>query len=185
MKLFKKKGLKGKEIVMRFLDEASPQLTANTVRVWSFGKVRIKKNTQKMKSNTIGFYAIKGYSVLDSLSDSKADSIAKFMEKIKSANQEYKTTVVILDNFPSHKSRKVKEKALEYGIYPVFLPPYSPDLNPIEFIWKSIKRVISLKFIKNIEELKSLIEGNFITFAQSLTYAKNWMLEFEEVLSPI
>jgi hypothetical protein len=36
------------------------QLTANTVRVWSFGKVRILKNTAKMKANTIGFYAIRG-----------------------------------------------------------------------------------------------------------------------------
>ena len=28
--------------------------------------------------------------------------------------------------------------------------PYSPDLNPIEFIWKSIKRVISIVFVENV-----------------------------------
>ncbi len=28
--------------------------------------------------------------------------------------------------------------------------PYSPDLNPIEFIWKSIKKVISIVFVENV-----------------------------------
>ncbi|MFQ6063540.1 MAG: transposase [Methanosarcinales archaeon] len=35
------------------------------------------------------------------------------------------------------------KKAKELGIYLIFLPPYSPDLNPIEYIWKSIKRMLS------------------------------------------
>jgi len=32
--------------------------------------------------------------------------------------------------------------------------PYLPDLNPIEFIWKSIKRVISIVFVENVEALR-------------------------------
>ena len=35
-------------------------------------------------------------------------------------------------------------------MYLVYLPPYSPDLNPIEFIWKSIKRTISIAFVENV-----------------------------------
>lgn len=180
-----KKGLKKEDIAIGFLDETSPQTTANTVRVWSFGKVRITKNTTKMKSNTIGFYAIKGKSILDSLSSSTAGNISRFLEKIKSANQEHKAIIAVLDGFPSHKSKEVREKAEEYGIYPVFLPPYSPDLNPIEFIWKSIKRVISLEFIENIEELRCLIRDNFMVFTQNLSYAKNWTSEFRIDLPPV
>jgi hypothetical protein len=53
------------------------------VRVWSFGKVRILKNTAKMRANTIGFYALRGKSVHDFLEDSSAESIAGFVEKVR------------------------------------------------------------------------------------------------------
>jgi transposase len=181
----KRLGLKKKDIAIGFLDETSPQTTANTVRVWSFGKVKIIKNTTKMRSNTIGFYAINGHSISDSLPSSKAIDISEFLEKIRSANQGYKAIIAVLDNFPSHKSKEVREKAKRYGIYPLFLPPYSPDLNPIEFMWKSIKRAISIKFIKDVGELRDLIRDNFMVFSQSLGYARNWMLEFKKDLSPV
>jgi len=143
MRLLKEKGLKEEEIAIGFVDESSPQLTANTVRVWSFGKVEIVKNTEKMKSNTIGFYGVRGESISDFLNSSKGEDIAGLLEKIKEANKEYKAIVVVLDNFPSHKSKVVKDKAKGLGIYFVWLPPYSPNLNPIEFLWKSIKSNLS------------------------------------------
>lgn len=69
----------------------------------------------------------------------------------------------------------MKDKAKELGIHLVFLPPYSPDLNPIEYIWKSLKRVLSLLFIKSEDELKNIVRKNFQTFSKSLSYAKNWI----------
>lgn len=178
MRLLKEKGVKEEEIAIGFLDESSPQLTANTQRVWSFGKCEIEKNTNKMKSNTIGFYAIRGKDTSDFLETSKAEDITKFLEKIKVENKEYKAIVVVLDNFSSHKSKMIRDKAEKLGIYFVYLPPYSPNLNPIEFLWKSIKRVISLKLIKNINELKSTIKENFEEFAVGINYAKGWIKKF-------
>jgi len=93
-------------------------------------------------------------------------------EQPREANSKYKAIVGILDNFPSHKSEIVKKKAKELGIYLVYLPPYSPDLNPIEFIWKSIKRVISLRLIKQIDELKVVVKRSFEEFASTISYAK-------------
>jgi len=58
--LLKEKGLKAKDIAIGCIDEASTQSTANTVRVWSFGKVRSIKNTTRFKTNTIGFLCYKG-----------------------------------------------------------------------------------------------------------------------------
>lgn len=55
-------------------------------------------------------------------------------------NNKKKIIVLILDSLRAHKADKTKRKARELGIKLVFLPPYSPDLNPVEFIWKTIKR---------------------------------------------
>jgi transposase len=43
-----------------------------------------------------------------------------------------KGDVVILDNLPSHKSAKTEAMLRQNGAWFLFLPPYSPDLNPIE-----------------------------------------------------
>ncbi len=72
----------------------------------------------------------------------------------------------------------MKEIAKELGIYLVYLPPYSPDLNPIEFIWKSLKRVLSLVFVKAEDELKDIIRLNFQSFSKNLSYAKRWIGRF-------
>ena len=53
------------DFIIGFLDESSPQLNANTQRLWSFNKPSVKKNTTKMRSKTFGFYAINGESVVD------------------------------------------------------------------------------------------------------------------------
>lgn len=173
--LLEKEKIPKEKIAIGFLDEASPQTTANTVRVWSFGKPKIEKNTTKLKANTIGFYAILGNSKEASLPNSKKESIRDFLREIKNANKEYEAIVVVIDNFPSHKSSIVKDTAKELGIYLVYLPPYSPDLNPIEYIWKSIKRVVSLKFPKNEDEWKDLIKSNFKNFSKSLSFALGWI----------
>jgi transposase len=47
--------------------------------------------------------------------------------------------VVILDNLPSHKSEKAKAILKERGAWFLFLPPYSPDLNPIEMAFAKLK----------------------------------------------
>ena len=64
--------------VIGFLDETSPQLNANTQRLWSFNKPSVKKNTTKMKVNTFGFYAINGESVVNFKENSKKESVCEF-----------------------------------------------------------------------------------------------------------
>ena len=66
--------------------------------------------------------------------------------------------MIILDNFRSHHSKAVKESAESLNIKLIFLPPYSPDLNPIEFIWKSVKRSVSIATINSENDLKSRIK---------------------------
>lgn len=47
--------------------------------------------------------------------------------------------VVILDNLSSHKSDKARALLRERGAWFLFLPPYSPDLNPIEMAFAKLK----------------------------------------------
>jgi transposase len=173
--LLEKEKIPKEKVAIGFLDEASPQTTANTVRVWSFGKPKIKKNTTKLRANTIGFYAILGNSKEGFLPNSKKESIRDFLIEIKKANEKYDAIVIVIDNFSSHKSALVKDTAKTLGIHLVFLPPYSPDINPIEYIWKSVKRVLSLSFVKTEDDLKDLIQANFKTFSKSLSFALGWI----------
>lgn len=50
--------------------------------------------------------------------------------------------VVILDNLSSHKSEHARRLIESRGARLVFLPPYSPDLNPIEMVFSKIKQLL-------------------------------------------
>ena len=51
-----------------------------------------------------------------------------------------KGSVVIMDNATFHRKNKLKEIALKFNCTILFLPPYSPDLNPIEKKWANLKK---------------------------------------------
>ncbi|MHC1587724.1 MAG: transposase [Candidatus Syntropharchaeia archaeon] len=68
----------------------------------------------------------------------------------------------------SHRAKKTRRKVKKLNIIPVFLPPYSPDLNPIEQIWRIIKRVLSPLFIKTLDELKEVISSSFYGLTQRI-----------------
>jgi transposase len=165
------------EVVIGFLDECSPQTCANTVRVYSFGKATIVKDTEKYRANTIGFYAPYGVSIAEFMENSKKESVCGFLEDIRKSNPKEKI-VVILDNFPSHKANVTREKAEELGIVLTFLPPRSPDLNPIEQLWRCLKREISIAFYRSEGEFLAIIMNSYSQLSKRLSFASNWFLKF-------
>lgn len=50
--------------------------------------------------------------------------------------------VVVMDNLSSHKRARTRELIESAGAELVFLPPYSPDLNPIEMVFAKIKQLL-------------------------------------------
>lgn len=50
--------------------------------------------------------------------------------------------IVVMDNLSSHKVSGVVEAIEAVGAKVMFLPPYSPDLNPIEMMWSKIKAIL-------------------------------------------
>lgn len=64
-----------------------------------------------------------------------------------------KGDVVIMDNLSSHKSSKVDEAIQARGAWVLFLPPYSPDLNPIEMAFAKLKAHLRAKAVRTIDDL--------------------------------
>jgi transposase len=50
--------------------------------------------------------------------------------------------IVVMDNLPVHKGKRVADAIAACGCTLVFLPPYSPDLNPIEHVWSKVKALL-------------------------------------------
>jgi transposase len=61
--------------------------------------------------------------------------------------------VVILDNLSSHKSQKANDILRQRGAWFLFLPPYSPDLNPIEMAFAKLKAHLRRIGARTIEAL--------------------------------
>ena len=61
--------------------------------------------------------------------------------------------VVILDNLSSHKSQKAAHTLREIGAWFLFLPPYSPDLNPIEQAFSKLKTLIRKAAARTYDQL--------------------------------
>ena len=88
---------------------------------------------------------------------------------------------LLIDNFSSHKSNDVKNLAKELNIELCYLPPYSPQLQPIEKVWYKNKRdnmQYKIDKIKNFKEmdkdeklnkLKEIVENSFYNTVKSKT----------------
>jgi transposase len=116
-------------------------------------------------------------SVIDFKEHSKKEDVCEFLREIRNNNPK-REIVLILDNFRSHRAKDSIQCAEELKIRLVFLPPYSPDLNPIEFIWKSIKRVISRTFIIDLGYMRQIILRTFLEYASHLSFADRWIEKF-------
>ncbi|MDB6095812.1 MAG: hypothetical protein JWM09_90, partial [Francisellaceae bacterium] len=63
--------------------------------------------------------------------------------------------ILIMDNATFHKSESTKRLIEKAGCHQLFLPPYLPDLNPIEKFWANLK----VKIRKLISKYSSLAEA--------------------------
>jgi transposase len=76
--------------------------------------------------------------------------------------------LVVMDNLSSHKSQRAIRAIETVGARAVYLPPYSPDLNPIENIFSKLKQLIRAMRPRRIKEIVSAVRDALhqITFAE-------------------
>jgi len=72
---------------------------------------------------------------------------------------------VVMDNASFHKSQKTKDLIESVGCKLIFLPPYSPDLNPIEKFWANMKRWIK----QQIENFGHLFDSIVFFFKYAMS----------------
>jgi transposase len=71
-----------------------------------------------------------------------------------SKQRESELKVIVLDNGAFHKAKSLQ---IPENIILIFLPPYSPELNPAEKIWAKFKRTFSNQFFKTMVDLTDFV----------------------------
>jgi len=66
--------------------------------------------------------------------------------------------VVIMDNLSAHKVDGVRQRIEACGASLLYLPPYSPDLNPIEKAWSKLKTGLRAVEARTVEALEQAIQ---------------------------
>ena len=68
--------------------------------------------------------------------------------------------IVIMDNVNFHKHQQIREAIERAGARIVFLPPYSPDLSPIELMWSKLKHYLKKKAARTMGDFhQALLEA--------------------------
>jgi hypothetical protein len=172
-----------KSMSIGFADEVAGQLHSNNARFWAFeNHISRPVNTTRSTKSFFGFYALQGNSILCELSGGKEEDIKQALIETKNANKDYKGMILIWDNAQTHKS--LQKWGWEHQIYFILLPPYSPDLNPLERVWKSMKKWVNEEqFIKTLEELATLYHQSFNNIKNQLSFMEGWWIKYQDNLS--
>jgi len=71
--------------------------------------------------------------------------------------QLWKEAIIVMDNLPVHHAKTVETLIKFFGVNVKFLPPYSPDLSPIELCWSRIKGIMRSEAARSSETLDAAI----------------------------
>ena len=147
-----------------YIDESGMEMNICKERGWGFkGKILRAKKSGKYYERT---------NIISGLSDNK--SIAPFVFNGSCNTELFENwverflikelkpgQVVIMDNATFHKSQRTKDLIESADCSIIFLPPYCPDLNPIEKFWANMKRWIKSR-ISGFTELYDAIKAFFL-----------------------
>jgi len=99
-------------------------------------------------------------------------------KKIDNYFEDEKRILIILDNYSVHISYLVRLIAKILNIVLIFLHSYSPNLNPIEQVWRTIKLELYTKYIKNETYLINRFKEIFYKIIDRPSFTKEWKDKF-------
>lgn len=158
-----------------FMDAVHFTLEAFTCHVWCKEPLYLKTGAGRNRFNLIGCVDPFSHDIIQSHSMVyvDADQTKAFLEKVRRESGDSPVSIV-LDNARYQHCQAVKDKAAELGISLIFLPPYSPNLNIIERLWKYTRRhVLAGKYFdspaKFHDALRHFFEVDYINHKPSLS----------------
>lgn len=122
-----------------FMDAVHPTMATKV----SYGWIKrgtdklIAKTASRTRVNVIGGIELKEMQVHSTMVETvNTQTTVGFLDELKSAYPHAPKLHVILDQAGYHRSQELQDAAQARGIELHYLPPYSPNLNPIERLWK-------------------------------------------------
>ena len=148
-----------KKVLIYSFDEAAFQFVGNYIKVISLTKPQMKMDTNRYNCKAAGFYSLtpEGKDYITFMENSKKETIMDILKDLRKRNPD-EIIFLLIDNFSSHRANLVKELSKELNIELCFLPPYSPQLQPVEKIWYKIKRDNMEYKIDNIKDFEEMDE---------------------------
>lgn len=142
-----------------FMDSVHFVLAAFVAIVWCFERTFVKTSPGRFRLNVIGAINATTYKLtaLYNTTYITADTVVELLERIA---KEYAGLPVhiFLDNARYQHCQFVKETASRLGISLEFLPPYSPNLNIIERLWKFVKaQVLAATYFPDADSFQRAI----------------------------
>lgn len=148
-----------------FIDSAHPTMATKVVRGWikKGGDKPIAQTASRTRVNVMGAIELSTMTVVSCRPDNvNGQTTASFFDQIKAAYPQAPKIHLILDQSGYHRSHLVKNAAREKGIELHYLPPYSPNLNPIERLWKVMnEEVRNNVFFSSAKEFREAISDFF------------------------
>lgn len=89
--------------------------------------------------------------------------------------------IVVMDNLSAHTGETIRQLIEAQGARLEFLPPYSPDFNPIELCWAKVKTALRAAKARTLEDLLEAVAKALRSI--SLTDIQNWFAHCGYVLS--
>lgn len=130
------------EIELLFCDAAHFTLSAFLCMVWAQARTFLRTSHGRNRINVLG--AVNAISKeVTTLINTTSVTATTIMEFLALLSEKYARPIfLVLDNAKYQHCEAVKERAKELGVTLLFLPPYSPNLNIIERLWKFTKKEI-------------------------------------------
>ena len=135
------------EFELWYYDEAGFTLTPSLPYAWQKIGERIELaslGNQRKRQNILGFMRWDGADFYTAAFEGTIDNhlVAGCFREFAEARQSKKPKLIVLDNAPAHRGDEFEEELEELakrGLFVMFLPAYSPELNLIELLWRKIK----------------------------------------------
>ena len=155
-------GFKASDLV--FLDESGCNTAMTRRYAYSFGGSRAVDATPLSKpKNTTILSSIQLNGTLHYTTFSGGTTVERFKRYLETDLLPYLNgnSVLVMDNMKSHHAKAVKNLLDSSGIRYIYLPPYSPDLNPIEKLWSKVKALLRKFKARALDALPNAIQNAF------------------------